>query len=229
MTLPSSGSLDYNSIRAEFGSPSSNVYLNLYYRGGPYTYPVPANANITTSSSGQLSVSNFYGADSTTDYAKVVGQSYNSGGKAPVTYYGTGMPNTGGGDIPDTSLKVGSLSTTFNPPGSLDCYASSALNFTMTFATNTYGNSNFTLRNFYFYNTSGSLIGQFRTGAQAGWSGGSQPTAFQAPNQDGLYQQAFDNGLAGPSATGSNTNGPAAAWQSGAYTVLGQTFFIKAF
>ena len=44
MTLPSSGTLDFNSIRAEFGSPSSNVYLSLYYRGGPYTYPDPANA-----------------------------------------------------------------------------------------------------------------------------------------------------------------------------------------
>ena len=36
MTLPSSGSLDFNTIRAEFGSPSSNVALNLYYRGGSY-------------------------------------------------------------------------------------------------------------------------------------------------------------------------------------------------
>ena len=43
MVLPSSGTLDFNSIRAEFGSPSSNVYLSLYYRGGPYTYQVPRN------------------------------------------------------------------------------------------------------------------------------------------------------------------------------------------
>ena len=73
MTLPSSGSLSYNTIRAEFGSPSTNVYLSLYYRGGPYAYPVPANANITTSSTGTISVANFYGADNSTDYLKVIG------------------------------------------------------------------------------------------------------------------------------------------------------------
>ena len=28
MVLPTSGSLSYNTIRAEFGSPSSNVYLS---------------------------------------------------------------------------------------------------------------------------------------------------------------------------------------------------------
>ena len=95
MTLPSSGTLDFNSIRAEFGSPSSNVYLSLYYRGGPYTYPVPANANITTSSSGQIAVSNFYGADNTTDYARMNATSYNTGGKSPVIRYGVGPPVPG--------------------------------------------------------------------------------------------------------------------------------------
>ena len=63
MVLPSSGSLSYNTIRAEFGSPSSNVYLSLYYRGGPYTYAIPANANITTRSTGTIAVNDFYGAD----------------------------------------------------------------------------------------------------------------------------------------------------------------------
>ena len=33
MTLPSSGSLDYNSIRAEFGSASSNVSLSSFIKG----------------------------------------------------------------------------------------------------------------------------------------------------------------------------------------------------
>lgn len=230
MTLPSSGSLSYNTIRAEFGSPSTNVYLSLYYRGGPYTYPVPANASITTSSTGTISVANFYGADNTTDYAKVNGQTYNSGGKNPIIYYGTGMPNTGGGNIPDTSLKVGSLSTNFSPPGSLDCYATNNSNLTMTFSTNTFGNSNFTLRNFYFYNTSGTLVGTFRTGAQAGKNPGGQPTQYQAPNQSGVYSQALDNGLAGPAGSGSNVSGPSAAWQTGsAAGALASTFFLKAF
>ena len=226
MTLPSSGSLSYNSIRAEFGSPSTNVYLSLYYRGGPYTYPVPANASITTSSTGTISVANFYGADNTTDYAKINGTTYNSGGKAPQIYYGTGAPGTGGGNIPDTSFRCGSLSTSFNPPGSLDCYATNTSNLRMTFATNTYGNGNFTLRNFYFYNTSGTLVGQFRTGAQAGKSG--TPTTYQAPTDAGLYQQAIDNALAG-SPMGSQNSGPAAAWISGSHTSLGQTVFLKAF
>ena len=105
MTLPSSGTLDYNSIRAEFGSPSSNVYLSLYYRGGPYTYPVPANANITTSSTGTIAVNDFYGADNTTDYAVFQGTTHNSGGKAPQIYYGTGAPTNGNGNFIKDTLK----------------------------------------------------------------------------------------------------------------------------
>ena len=81
MTLPSSGSLSYNSIRAEFGSPSSNVYLSLYYRGGPYTYNLPQNANITTGSSSTISVNNFYGSAGKGPFAFFNGGIYTSGGK----------------------------------------------------------------------------------------------------------------------------------------------------
>ena len=80
MVLPSSGSLSYNTIRAEFGSPSSNVYLSLYYRGGPYTYAIPANANITTSSTGTIAVNDFYGADNKGPYASFSGGTHNTGG-----------------------------------------------------------------------------------------------------------------------------------------------------
>ena len=69
MVLPTSGSLSYNTIRAEFGSPSSNVYLSLYYRGGPYTYNVPRNSSITTSTTGSIAVNDFYGAAGKGDYA----------------------------------------------------------------------------------------------------------------------------------------------------------------
>ena len=110
MTLPGSGTLDYNSIRAEFGSPSSNVYLNLYYRGGPYTYNVPANSAITTGSSSQLSVSNFYSTRGKSDYAAGPGGTHNSGGKLPSIYYGTGGPSLPA--MTDTSFLVGGSSRT---------------------------------------------------------------------------------------------------------------------
>ena len=111
MVLPSSGTLSYNTIRAEFGSPSSNVYLSLYYRGGPYTYNVPANSNITTSSTGSISVSNFYSARGKTDYASGVFGFYTSGGKIPDQRGGVGGPNLP--SMGDTSIRTNVLSTGF--------------------------------------------------------------------------------------------------------------------
>ena len=93
MVLPTSGSLSYNTIRAEFGSPSSNVYLSLYYRGGPYTYNIPQNSNITTSSTGTIAVNDFYGADDKGPFLQFSGGTYNTGGKAPTVYYGAGGPS----------------------------------------------------------------------------------------------------------------------------------------
>ena len=110
MTLPSSGTLDYNSIRAEFGAPSANVYISLFNRSGAYVYNVPANANIPTSGSAQISVSNFYGARGKTDYAAGPGGYYNSGGKLPSVYYGTGGPSLPG--MTDTSFLQGGSSKT---------------------------------------------------------------------------------------------------------------------
>jgi len=221
MTLTSSGTLDYNSIRAEFGSPSSNVYLNLYYRGGPYTYNVPANANITTSSTGQLSVSNFYGTKNTTDYAKMSGGSYNSGGKSPIIYRGVGGPSLPSG-FADGSIKVGSSSYTISL-----CYSTSSSQTVMQFSGG-YGDSQFRLRPFYFYNTSGSNVGTFRTGHKAGYTG--SPDIWQAPNPSHYYSQSMDNALAGPAPAGSqNSPGGTAGWIGGDYTILAQTLVIKAF
>jgi hypothetical protein len=224
MTLPSSGSLDYNSIRAEFGSPSSNVYLNLYYRGGPYTYPVPANASITTSSSGQLSVSNFYGADGTTDYAKMIGASHNTGGKAPVIYNGVSSGGVGTfGSMPDGSMKVGSSSYTISA-----IYASGVANMVMIFNSG-YGDSQFRSRRFYFYNTSGGLAAEFSTGHKAGYTG--TPDIWQSPNPTGTYSEGIDAGLSGPAPFGSNnTPGQNCGMISGsAPGFLNATLFIKAF
>jgi len=110
MTLPSSGSLSYNSIRAEFGSPSTNVYLSLYYRRGPYCYNLPQNSSITTGSSSTISVANFYGAEGPARYASGTGGTYNTGGKLPSVYYGTG--GTGLPGMSDTSINIGGTQRT---------------------------------------------------------------------------------------------------------------------
>jgi|TARA_R100001086_G_scaffold213984_1_gene129976 hypothetical protein len=60
MTLPSSGTLSFNSIRAEYAGPSSNVRISDYYGGGPVGVPYGYyNSNLVNS--GQISVSSFYG------------------------------------------------------------------------------------------------------------------------------------------------------------------------
>ena len=109
MTLPNSGSLSYNSIRAEFGSPSSNVYLSLYHRGSSYTTYLPENANITTSSTGTIAVNDFYGATGSSQYAFGPGGSYNAGGKASINYRGIGGP--GLPSMQNTSIRVGNFYT----------------------------------------------------------------------------------------------------------------------
>ena len=175
MVLPSSGSLSYNTIRAEFGSPSSNVYLSLYYRGGPYTYQVPRNNSITTNNTGTISVNNFYGAAGKGDYARGVFGSYNSGGKFATIYTGCGGPNLPG--MADTSLRTNVFSTGFT-----QCYASAVgINpgsFTMgPFAP---GNQN-SSRTYYFYNSAGAQQRQFtwRAGAPSGSGSNTTESTLQ--------------------------------------------------
>lgn len=155
MVLPSSGSLTYNTIRAEFGSPSSNVYLNLYYRGGPYTYQVPRNSSITTSSTGQLSASNFYGAAGKGDYAAGPFGYYSTGGKLPNVYAGCGGPSLP--SMSDTSIRTNVFS-----PSMTKSFVSleAALPRAFTMGPFASGNNNQS-RTFYFYNTSGTLQRQF--------------------------------------------------------------------
>ena len=112
MAQPSSATLDYNSIRAEFGMGSPNVSLSLFNRTGTYVYNVPANANIPTSTTAQISVSNFYGARGKTTYAAGPGGTHSTGGKLPDNYYGTGGPSLPA--MSDTGVITGDGPRTIN-------------------------------------------------------------------------------------------------------------------
>tara|TARA_B100000945_G_C20183778_1_gene503598 strand:+ start:123 stop:758 length:636 start_codon:yes stop_codon:yes gene_type:complete len=211
MTLPGSGTLDYNSIRAEFGSPSSNVYLNLYTRGGPYAYQVPANANLPDTSTAQASVSNFYGAKNKTDYFQGNGSSYNSGGKAPTQYYGVGGP--AGGSWGDSVGKIGGTAYT-----AAYFYSNSSIigfNFNMGSGAN---DANFVSRAFACYNSSGSPVFTLTT------SGVSAPVRAW-PNSSGDYDY-FNDSLSASIGPGNPWPAPS---QTGSNTALGAYFVIKAF
>jgi hypothetical protein len=59
MALPSSGTISLNDLQTEFGG-SNPIAISEYYRGGGLVPDVAVNANVPTS--GQISLSNFYGA-----------------------------------------------------------------------------------------------------------------------------------------------------------------------
>ena len=174
MVLPSSGSLSYNTIRAEFGSPSSNVYLSLYYRGGPYTYNVPQNANITTGSSSTISVNNFYGTSGKGDYAAGPFGYYTTGGKFATTYGGCGGPNIPG--MSDSSIRTNVFNSGFTKNYTTNAGISPGV-FTMgPFASGHNSQS----RTFRYYNTSGGLVAQFtfKSGVPTGSGGDTEVSSF---------------------------------------------------
>ena len=225
MTLPSSGALSYNSIRAEFGSPSSNVNLSLYVRGSQYTTYLSSNSNIPTSATAEIAVNDFYGAEGGANYAFGTGGSYNTGGKQALQYYGWGDST---GFLPaaqNTSIKIGSLTTTMSSfyhvvGGAL------ASKMVLQMGSNTNQNSNLTSRTFTAYNTSASSLGSFTTSSIAGTSctaGGG--TFTEMPNSSGFYSQGSDDLNQGaPCAAGSTmtTNFPTPS-------NLNQYFYVKAF
>jgi len=223
MTLPSSGQLDFNSIRAEFSGPSSNVTMSTYNRGGTYVFNVPANSNIPTSTTAQIEVPDFYGAKNKSDYASFTGGSHVYGGKANYTSYGVGGPNLPSA-ISD-SYKVGS--STFTMSG---CYNTGTGNNNMVInhssvpAAGTAGDGNWTSRNFYFYDTSGNVDLQFRTGSAYGQcaSGG---VCFCGTYGDNNYTSSNDNNFLCSTSAGQT----AAQKISGDYDALGQTVVVKAF
>ena len=246
MTLPSSGSLSYNSIRAEFGSPSSNVYLSLYYRGGPYTYNIPQNSSITTGSSSTISVNNFYGTVGRGPFLQFSGGSNITGGKNPISYYGAGGPGLPG--MGDSSITVGGTGYTFHRFYS----AGNTMYMTGTPNSNITSAPTWSQRNFYCYNSSGSLVVQYRTGWAAGR--GQLPTLIggvsnQQPRTTGpsvtpstwLYEQlstypstglnfSSDQSLSqqGGGPAGSPNPQPTPTFVSGAASNLGQYLVVKA-
>lgn len=238
MVLPSSGSLSYNTIRAEFGSPSSNVYLSLYYRGGPYTYAIPANANITTSSTGTIAVNDFYGADNKGPYASFSGGTHNTGGKAPQLYYGAGGPSLPG--MSDQSITVGGAGYNFNRFYS---YGNTI------FMTGSPGGSltsapTWSQRNFYGYNSSGGLAFTWRTGWACGR--GQQPTPIPGqtasqprtsgtvpPGSSWVYESntGYPGGVftfTGDSQLSTQAGQPGPSFTSGSGSALSQFIALKA-
>lgn len=211
MVLPSSGSLTYNTIRAEFGSPSSNVYLNLYYRGGPYTYQVPRNSSITTSSTGQLSASHFYGAAGKGDYAAGPFGYYTSGGKLPTTYGGCGGPNLP--SMSDTSMRTNVFSSSMT-----QCFTSNVAVQPSFFRMGPFapGNNNQS-RTFYFYNTSGTLQRQFTWKSNAATGSGTDTTASSL---EGTPYTTFAPGT--PSAGGT-------VWSSNYWNLSNAVTIIRGF
>lgn len=210
MVLPSSGSLTYNTIRAEFGSPSSNVYLNLYYRGGPYTYQVPRNSSITTSSTGQLSASHFYGAAGKGDYAAGPFSFYTSGGKLPTQYGGCGGPNLP--SMSDTSMRTNVFS-----PSMTQCFASIVPLQPSNFRIGPFvsGNNNAS-RTFYFYNTSGTLQRQFTFPSNATAGSGGDTVTFNTSSPTTTFA----------SGTPSAGNG---VWSTGSWNLSGALTIIRGF
>jgi hypothetical protein len=59
MPLPSSGPLSLTDLQTEFGG-SSPLSLSMYYKGGAYVLDTDYAPNVPTS--GQISISDFYGA-----------------------------------------------------------------------------------------------------------------------------------------------------------------------
>lgn len=62
MTLPTSGQIDLYQISQEFGGPSSNIGLSSFYAGGAYVPAGVEGINGPIPSSGQIEISDFYGA-----------------------------------------------------------------------------------------------------------------------------------------------------------------------
>jgi len=76
MALPSSGALSLLMIQGEFGGPTTNIAMNQYYAGGSYVPAGTSGNSGAIPSSGQISISQFYGSQS------LIPKGYFAGGDA---------------------------------------------------------------------------------------------------------------------------------------------------
>jgi hypothetical protein len=95
MTLPTSGPLSLFQIAAEFGAPTP-VSLFSLYRGGQYVPNIPVNQNVPTS--GPISIFNFYGASTFSNFTEFNGP-FESG--AETAYFGSASLFLPGGPLPN--------------------------------------------------------------------------------------------------------------------------------
>lgn len=107
MPLQTSGTISINDIRNEFGDTPGDDRLSEYYRGGTYVPNISLNNNVPTS--GQIALSNFYGATKGYPLNIVIsggggggGGGYNDGG--PGNTYGSSggsswVRNTSGNNV----------------------------------------------------------------------------------------------------------------------------------
>ena len=119
MTLPNSGALALSQIQSEFGG-SNPISLSEYYRGGSL---VPSHGNTTgIPSSGQISISQFYGKSDAAPTDSAVSGTCGStnGGKYATQQSGIQVGNAYGTDYPshgswnDSSFTNSSGNVTYN-------------------------------------------------------------------------------------------------------------------
>ena len=73
MTLPTSGQISLDDLRVEFGGPTTNNRLSLYYAGAGLVPAGTVGVNGPVPSSGQISLSDFYGTSNTFTSVLTVG------------------------------------------------------------------------------------------------------------------------------------------------------------
>ena len=99
MALPSSGTISLNDLQTEFGG-SNPIEISEYYRGGSRVPNITVNNSVPTS--GQISLSNFYGAQAADpnptafDFSNIglSGSDFASGNTNTVTITGINVPIT---------------------------------------------------------------------------------------------------------------------------------------
>jgi hypothetical protein len=95
MPLQTSGTISINDLRNEFGNTPGQDGLNEYYRGGSYVPNIPQNNNVPTS--GQIALSNFYGAMKGYPLNVVISGGGGGGGGGYNDGSGNNRPATAGG------------------------------------------------------------------------------------------------------------------------------------